>query len=139
MNLHRCVLPFVSSACLLAGCGPSSEHAAIKVLPDIYSATNVPGLQKYVLEFSRVGSRPREPMEPSLPFTEDMIRGRIDSLDHNPKCSLWLVRSHAGSGFYDGQRLYLYSYAKFSESTPNWPTRWPGNTRLGRCGAKPLL
>jgi hypothetical protein len=107
MRHYSILLAIATLGSLLLGCGEHRGNPVDNALRT-YSATNAPELEKYVLEFSE----PRKTAgatEPSKPFPSSIIEGHIDSLDHNTNYGLWVARTHTGSNFYDGQRIYLYS------------------------------
>jgi hypothetical protein len=109
MKCYPVVLCLLLPVLLLGGCGAKNEFAVREVVPLVNRSTKVAGLDKYVYEFSRLDSKNLEPAEPFVPFARELIKGHIDSVDHNTNSSMWLIRSHSGSGYYDGQKLYLYS------------------------------
>ena len=103
-----------SGSLFLAGCTPRSSVEVGEKIPEIISITNVPDLNRYVLEFSK--PTPREPSvpirerkEPPLPVDHSLVQGRVLYADHNTNCSLWLMQSYMSSNWWEQQRLYVYS------------------------------
>jgi len=102
------------SVVILIGCaGCGSKDETVQKLPAFTPLTNAPALERYVTEFAS----PTPQGELLIPVQRHLIAGGVISVDHNTNCWLWLIRSHTGSNYYDGQRLYLYSdkSAQFSE------------------------
>jgi hypothetical protein len=123
-----------------SGCEPRSKLP--EAVPNISPATDAIELHHYVLEFAIPAHRPDSEIEPFVPFKRNMIQGRIDSVDHNTNCSLWLIRSHSGSAYFEDQKLYLYSEKSNSlkELTVYLGTRFEGAVVLcDEPGEEPLI
>jgi hypothetical protein len=91
------------------GCGREAASETVETVPAIHSLTNAPELGRYAVEFARDDAKPVEKQALLIPIGRNLIAGSIISVDHNTNCSLWLILSHSGSNYFDGQKLYLYS------------------------------